>query len=126
MATVQQRYKERTDKFRQPAPRYAIGDKIVTREVVELDVAGKIYNHFRVDLLLPADNNPLPSQVIEDKTPGPVENLNDPGEDGYAVDEILRCRTWKGERQAFIKWSGHGRPEWTSLASLQETEALDK
>lgn len=155
MAAVQQCYRERVDKFRQPAPQYVIGDKvwlllrnvkldgqpsrklgwqhakytvtkIITPEVVELDVAGKIHNCFHVDLLLSADDNPLPSQVIKDKNPGLVENSNDPDEDEYAVDEILRCRTWKGEQQAFVKWSGYGRPEWTSLANLQETKALDK
>ncbi|KAI0997403.1 hypothetical protein K3495_g10782 [Podosphaera aphanis] len=101
MAAVQQRFKEQADKNRQLAPRYSIGDKvwlllrniklhgqpsrklawqhakyIVTRiispEVVELKITGKIHNRFHVDMLLPADDNPLPSQQIEDQNPGPV------------------------------------------------------
>ncbi|KAI0992208.1 hypothetical protein K3495_g15978 [Podosphaera aphanis] len=148
MAAAQQRFKEQADKRRQPAPRYVVGDKVwlllrnikldgqpsrklgwqhakytVTRiispEVVELNVTGKIHNRFHVDLLLPADNNPLPSQIIEDQNPGPIANINDSGDDEYFVDEILRCRTWRGERQALVKWSGYPKPEWTSLTNIQ-------
>ncbi|KAI0995138.1 hypothetical protein K3495_g13043 [Podosphaera aphanis] len=155
MAAVQQRFKEQADKNRQPAPRYSIGDKvwlllrnikldgqpsrklawqhakyIVTRiispEVVELNITGKIHNRFHVDMLLPADDNPLPSQQIEDQNPGPVIQSEDSNEDEYAVDKILQCKTWKGERQALVKWSGYPKPEWTSLVNVQETEALDK
>ncbi|KAI0991004.1 hypothetical protein K3495_g17183, partial [Podosphaera aphanis] len=100
--------------------------RIISPDVVELNVLGKIHNRFHVDLLLPADNNPLPSQKIEDEEPGPVASSNEPGEDEYLVDEILRCRTWRGERQALVKWSGYPKPEWTSLTNIQETEALDR
>ncbi|KAI1000197.1 hypothetical protein K3495_g8004 [Podosphaera aphanis] len=82
MAAVQERNKEVYNKNRQPAPRYMVGDKVwlllrniklegqpsknlgwqhakykvakvISPEVVELNVAGKIHNRSQVDLLLP-------------------------------------------------------------------------
>lgn len=97
--------------------------RVISPEVVELNVSGKFHNQFHVDMLLPADKNPLPSQKIEDKDPGPIL-VND--EEEYYIDEIIRCRTWKGELQALVKWTGNPNLEWTSLDNLQETAALDK
>ncbi|KAI0996319.1 hypothetical protein K3495_g11861 [Podosphaera aphanis] len=68
----------------------------------------------------------LQSQQIEDRNPGPVANKEHENEDKYLVDKVLRCRMWKGERQAFVKWSGYPKPEWTSLTNLQDTAALDE
>ncbi|KAI0991556.1 hypothetical protein K3495_g16631, partial [Podosphaera aphanis] len=153
MAAVQERYKDQADRKRQPAPRYMKGDKVwlllrnikldgqpskklswthakytvtkvISPEVVELNVPGKIHNRFHVDMLLPDNNNPLPSQVLEDIDPGPV--INDEGEEEYQVEKVLRCRTWRGERQALVKWAGQARPEWTSLSNLQNAIALDQ
>ena len=152
MAAIQERYKDSTDKKRHPAPRYEVGDKVwlllqnirledqpskklgwqhakytvtklISPEVVQLDIPGRIYNRFHVDLLLPAEENPLPSQTIEDENPGPI--TGDDGEEEYQIDEVLRCRTRKGERQALVKWTGMAQPEWTSLINLQDAVALD-
>ena len=153
MAAVQENTKDRVDKTRSPAPRYVVGDKvwlllknikldgkpskklgwqhakyrvtkIISPEVVELDMPEKIHNRFHVDLLLPANENPLPSQEVEDKDPGPIVTVD--GEEEYQIEEVFRCRTWKGERQALVKWEGLQKPEWTSLIYLQDAAALDK
>ncbi|KAI0997400.1 hypothetical protein K3495_g10786 [Podosphaera aphanis] len=152
MAAVQERNKEVYNKNRQPAPRYMVGDKVwlllrniklegqpskklgwqhakykvtkvISPEVVKLNVAGKIHNRFHVDLLLPVDDKPLPSQVIDDNEPVPISNVD--GEEEYYIDEVIRCRTWKGERQA-CKWVGLNEPEWTSLSNIQDAVALDR
>ena len=151
MAAIQERNKDRANRKRSPAPKYHVGDKVwlllrnikldgqpskklgwqhakyqVTRvlspEVVELNVNGKIHNRFHVDLLLPASENPLPSQKIDNKDAMPV--LID-GEEEFYIDEIIRCRTRKGEREALVKWTGNPTLEWTSLVNLQDTVALD-
>lgn len=74
-------------------------------------------------MLLPAEENPLPSQTLEDENPGPI--TGDDGEEEYQIDEVLRCRTRKGERQALVKWTGMAQPEWTSLINLQDAVALE-
>lgn len=152
MAAVQERYKESADRKRQPAPRYNVGDKVwlllknikldgqpskklgwqhakydvvkvISPEVVQLNVPGKIHNHFHVDLLLPAEEDPLPSQIVEDREPMPL--ANDDGEQEFYIDEVIRCRTKNGERQALVKWTGLSEPEWTSLINIQDASALD-
>ncbi|KAI0991453.1 hypothetical protein K3495_g16734 [Podosphaera aphanis] len=151
MAAVQERSKYQADKRRNPAPRYVVGDKVwlllrnikldgqpskklgwqhakyqvtkvISPEVVELNVNGKFFNRFHVDLLLPADENPLPSQQIDEEPP-PVANID--SEEEFYVDEVIWCRTWHGERQALVKWTGNPTLEWTSLKNLQDTIALD-
>ena len=152
MAAIQERFKDSTDKKRHPAPRYEVGDKVwlllqnirledqpskklgwqhakytVTKlippEVVQLDIPGRIYNQFHVDLLLPAEENSLLSQTLEDENPGPI--TGDDGKEEYQIYEVFRCRTRKGERQALVKWTGMAQPEWTSLINLQDAVALD-
>ncbi|KAI1006567.1 hypothetical protein K3495_g1650 [Podosphaera aphanis] len=153
MAAVQERYKEQADKKRCPAPRrYVVGDevwlilrnikldgqpskklgwqhakyvvtKVISPEVVELNVTGKIHNRFHVDLLLPADENQLPSQRVYAE-PAPVANID--GAQEFYIDEIIRCRAWHGERQALVKWTGNPKLEWTPLTNLQDTVALDQ
>ncbi|KAI1005159.1 hypothetical protein K3495_g3054 [Podosphaera aphanis] len=119
MAAVRERTKYQADKRRNPAPRHVVGDKVwlllrnikldgqlskkscwqhakykvmkvISPEVVELNVNGKISNRFHIDLLLPADENPLPSQQIDEEPPR-VANID--GEEEFYVDEVIRCRT---------------------------------
>ena len=152
MAAIQERHKDFTDRKRQPAPRYEVGDKVwlllrnirledqpskklgwqhakytvtklISPEVVQLDIPGKIHNCFHVDLLLPADENPLRSQKLEDENPGPIIEID--GKEEYQIGEVLKFRTKKGERQVLVKWTGMALPEWTSLTNLQDAAALD-
>lgn len=76
-----------------------------------------------MELLLPANENPLPSPKDENRGPGPIKV---DGEDEYYRDEIIRCRTWRGKQQAIVKWSGIPVAECTQLDKLQDTIALDK
>lgn len=79
-----------------------------------------------MSLLPPVENNPLLLQQIEDQNPVPAINNDNPEDEEYYVDDILRCRTCKGERQALVKWTGYTKPEWTSFSNIQETDALDR
>lgn len=152
MVTIQENQKELADRKRQPSSRYVVGDKlwlllrnikldgqpskklgwqhakyqvtkVISPEVVELNVERKIHNRFHVDSLLPANENSLPSQLVEDKEPTPIIDMK--GGNEYYIDEIIRCRTWKGERQALVKWTGNPILGWTSFDNLQDTAALD-
>lgn len=60
--------------------------KVISPEVVELNIIGKIHNRFHVSLLLPANDNPLPSQQIEDQNPGPAINSDNPEDEEYYVE----------------------------------------
>ena len=74
-------------------------------------------------MLLPVEENLLPSQKLEDENPGLI--TGDDGEEEYQIDEVLRCRTKNGERKALVKWTVMAQPEWTSLINLQGAAALD-
>lgn len=78
-------------------------------KVVEWNVPGKIHNRFHVHLLLPADENPLPSQIVEYNEP--VTILDDEGEEEFFIDEVIGCGTRKEERQALVKWTNIAQPE---------------
>ena len=91
--------------------------------MVQLDIPGRIYYQFHVDLLLPAEENPLLPQILEDENPGPI--TGDDSKVEYHIDEVLRCGTMKGERQALVKWTGMMQPKWTSLINLQDAAALN-
>lgn len=69
--------------------------KAVPPEVVELNDHGEIHNKFHVDMLLPANENPVPLQILEDKDLGPIIGFD--GDEEYFIDQIIRLRKWKGE-----------------------------
>lgn len=98
MAGLQEQYKDQADKKRKLALRYMVGDKVslllrnvkfdgqpskklgqqqtkhteirvISPDVVELNVQGNIHKRFHVDMILPANENLLPLQVIYDKDP---------------------------------------------------------
>lgn len=96
--------------------------KVISPEVVKLNISGKIHNRFHESLLLPVEENPLPSQKVANEEPA---HLRFDGDEEYYIDEIIRCRTWKGERQALVEWTGNLTIEWTSLSNLQDAVALN-
>ena len=158
MAKSQQDQELYANRSRNVAPAYRVGDKVYLSlqnirtdrpskklddrsakftvvEVVgpssyRLDTPSGIHNVFHTDLLRPAADDQLPSQVLDDSQPPAI--VVD-GEEEWLVEKILRERKRKlpgrGRRtclEYLVKWRGYAKPTWTLASLLEDTEALDK
>jgi Integrase zinc binding domain/Chromo (CHRromatin Organisation MOdifier) domain len=155
MTHAQQVQENATNRFRQQAPSFKVGDKVwlnltnirTTRtskkldakhakftviEVVgshsyRLDTPPGIHNVFHSKLLRPASSDPLPSQIQDDTQP-PPQIIGDDEE--YEVEEIrdekIVRRRGQEKRQFLVKWTGYARPTWEPYEALQDTAALDR
>ena len=154
MATTQQTMENVTNRRRQQAPSFKVGDKVwlslrnvrTTRESKKLDakqakytvleVVGThsyrldtppgIHNVFHSQLLRPASYDPLVGQEQDDTQPNP-EILEDDEE--YVVERILDEKTVRRGRgratKLLVKWKGYARPTWEPLDALDATIAYD-
>ena len=82
-----------------------------------------------MDLLRPAADDPLPSQVVDDPQP-PAVLVDD--EEEWQVEKILRERQKKlpgrGRRKRLeylVKWQGYADPTWEPATALEDSTALD-
>jgi hypothetical protein len=139
MTHAQQVQEHTTNRFRQQAPSFKVGDKVwlnlinirTTRTSKKLDtkhakftiteVIGShsyrldtllgIHNVFHSRLLRPASSDPLPSQVRKDSQPQPQLVS---GEEEYEIDDIVDERTTRRGRaqikQLLVRWIGYTRP----------------
>jgi hypothetical protein len=149
MAIAQQQQEESTNKHRNQAVSYKVGDKVwldlrnvktdrkskkldsknakytVTKVIgshsFELDVPKGIHPVFHSKLLRPAASDPFPSQVQSDYQP-PGRILND--ESMYDVEKILKERIKKGKKQFYVKWIGYQRPDWNDASNFEDTLAF--
>lgn len=94
---------------------------------VRLDVPTRIHPVFHVELVRPAAEDPLPSQIVDDSQPPPLE-IN--GELEYELEEMLAARTKKvdrgSRREVLVRWTGYSQCTWEPLATLEECSALDR
>lgn len=156
MANAQQDQEQQANRHRNVAPAYKVGDKVYLSlrnirtnrsskklenrsakfTVVEiisplsyrLDTPPGIHNVFHVDLLRPAADDPLPSQVVDDPQPPAISIDN---EEYWLIDTILKERQkklpGKGSRtrlEYLVKWQGYADPTWEPATALEDTEAL--
>lgn len=154
MAYTQQDMERQSNRRRDPAPSYRVGDKVwlslknirtdrpskkldwknakytvtelVGTHAVRLNTPPGIHPVFHVDLLRPASTDPLPSQHSDDVQPPAV--MVD-GEEEFTVEKILdekRTKRGRGTRLEYkVKWLGYARPTWEAATALEDTRALD-
>lgn len=152
MAAAQEAQEHATNRKRDQAPSYKVGDKVwlsleniktdrpskkldarhakfTITEVIgshnyRLDTPPGIHNVFHTRLLRPAKSSPLPGQIIEEYHPPAI--LVD-GTEMYDVERILEQKRAPGrgnQQQYLVKWVGYGRPTWEPHSFLKDTIAL--
>ena len=105
--------------------RYTV-EEVPTPHTVRLNVPTGIHPVFHVELIRPAATDPLPSQIVDDTQPPPIEV---DGENEWAIEEILQERTRrvgrKSQREVLVKWVGYAEPSWEPIELVQDCVALD-
>jgi hypothetical protein len=154
MAVAQQVQEDVTNRSRQQAPSFKVGDKVwlslenvrtkrpskkfdsktAKYEVIEvisshsyrLNTPPGIHNVFHSRLLRPVATDPLPSQRMTDSQPEP--ELVD-GAEEYGVERILGKRVVRRgrgyQRQVLVKWAGYADPTWEPESAFQDVAALE-
>ena len=150
MTYAQQVQETSTNRRRQQAPSFKVGDKvwlnlknirtnrtmkkldakhakytileIVGSHSYRLDTPPGIHDVFHSQLLRSASYDPLPSQAQDDSQPQP-QLVGD--EEEYDVEEVLDEKLLRqGRRKLLVKWKDYARPTWEPYEALQDTAAL--
>ncbi|KHJ32270.1 hypothetical protein EV44_g3769 [Erysiphe necator] len=152
IAVAQESQEQNTNKYRQQAISYKVGDKVwlnleniktdrqckkldarfakfTVTEVVgshsfRLDTPPGVHNVFHSRLLRPANSSPLPGQIVDDNQP---DSIVVDGSEEYEVDQILdqKKAPGKGRHMKYlVKWVGYAKPTWEPESFLQNTSAL--
>ena len=154
MAIAQQEQEDATNRYRQQASQFKIGDKVwLSLKNVRTDRTSKkldwknakftileaigshsyrlntppgIHNVFHSELLRIASTDPLTSQTTDDTQPDPVL-VGD--EEEYEVEKILKeriVRQGRGrKKQYLVKWTGYAKPTWEPASAIEDTTALE-
>ena len=148
IAMAQEIQQAQANKHRTAAPRYKPGDWVylnlknirttrhckkldwlhakyqvleeVNPHAYRLDVPGRIYPVFHVDLLRPVPEDALPSQKIDQETAPPV--LVD-GQEMYLVERVLDERMEGTYKKVLVKWQDYSQPTWEPLSTIRQTDA---
>jgi hypothetical protein len=154
MASAQEAQEKAANRKRTQAPLYRVGDKVwlsmenirtdrpckkldqrhakfTVQEVCgshtyRLDVPPGVHNVFPTRLLHPANENPLPGQVVREPQPPGVPT---DGNTEYEVEEILDEKSDQRRntrKQYLVKWSGYIRPTWEPHDFVANLVALDQ
>jgi hypothetical protein len=147
IATAQEIQEEHTNRARQAAEQFRVGDKVWLRlnniktdrpskkldwrnakytvteligsHTCRLDTPPGVHNVFHVMHLRRAADDPLPSQVQDDTQPPAMMPEDDPdGEEEWQVEEILGSRKARGATEVLVKWTGYAQPTWEPLSAL--------
>lgn len=156
MASAQQAQENIANRYRTPAPKYKIGDKvrlnlrhirtdrpckkfdwihgkytvigIVGSHSIRLNVPKGIHNVFHTWLIRPVPNDPLPSQSITDYQPPCI--IGDSNEEEWGVEAILDVRIHnrgkRARKEALVKWTGYQTPTWEPMENVEDTAAMER
>jgi hypothetical protein len=82
--------------------------EVLSSYIVRLGVPTGIHLVFHIDLIRPIADNPLPSQIMDDSQPPPLEIDR---ELEYDVEEILAARTKRvgrgSRREVLVRWTSY-------------------
>ncbi|KAI1002681.1 hypothetical protein K3495_g5518 [Podosphaera aphanis] len=152
MAAAQESQERQTNRRRDQAPSFKIGDKVwlsleniktdrpckkldaryakftvigvVGSHSFRLDISPGIHNVFHSKLLKPANSSRMPGQIIDDNQPSPklIDGVHE-----YELEQILdqKKAPGKGKHLKYlVKWVGYARPTWEPESFLKDTTAL--
>lgn len=97
--------------------------KVISPDVYQLDVPTGIHPKIFVDLLRRDPDDPLPSQKTDDSQPPPLLDGKDPL---FAVEKVLRAKSFRGKRFVCVKWMGYKDTTWEPRENLVLTDAFKK
>lgn len=153
MAAAQERQESATNRKRDQAPVYRVGDKVwlsleniatdrlskkldqryakyTVQEVCgshtyRLDVPPGIHNVFPTRLLKPV-KEPLEGQIVSEPHPVGLQ-VEVEGEVEYGVDEIRDQKRGRGGSDLYlVKWSGYKKPTWEPWDFVKDLIALQE
>ena len=151
MAAAQNQQELNSNRLRNQAPSYKIGDKVwlsleniktdrpckkldaryakfTVTEVVgshsfRLNTPPGIHNVFHTRLLRPANSSPLPGQIVDySQPPSIIENETEEHEVMQILDQ--KKTSGKGNIKYLVKWAGYAKPTWMPESFLKNTVAL--
>ena len=150
MEIAQETQERHANRCRQPAEAFKVGDRVYLRlknvrtkrhckkldwislsyrvqqlvgsHAVKLDTPRGIHLVFHVNLVRPAREDPLPSQILQDTEPPAIEPDNadeDHAEGEYIVEKLLDHRRSNNKWELSVKWYGYAEPTWEFTRTLR-------
>ena len=149
MAAAQQQMEDTTNRKRQQAPSFKVGDKVwlnlenvrtdrptkkldakhakytiieaVGSHAYRLDTPPGVHPVFHSKLLRLASYDPLPGQEQDDSQPQPKIIGAD---EEWDIDRIEKEKTVRGKKKLLVRWIGWAKPTWEPAEEFKESFAL--